>query len=236
MEIVLNDTCIVPYCQSDAIKEIENINETSFYCVSDFDLQSAVNVKDIVDAKFYSSDQECDKSLFTNKVKEESIIGYALKCGQDEASISLWKLVNVKFGSDSILRIFQGKGRVLRFKNKSTGLINDLKLEFDSTWLYLSKSVLDLFTFEFPNCPHIKNSTFVYFNVLLMDVPVATGTFAALKEGMETRCCICIEEYTTESVFYPHDEIHPMCTNCAFTLMIRNRHSKCPICRTDIVY
>jgi hypothetical protein len=234
MELKLDETHKVSYCQSETIEEFKKTNRTSFCCVSDFDIREAVNVKNV--SRFYTSEQRCAESLFNRAIRNETVIKYDLRNGYDEIRyISLWKLKNLKFGSDSIIRVKQGKGRVLRFKNVLTGAVKDLNLIFDNTWFYISRETMNLFTLSFPPRRNVKNSTYVHINVLLMEVAaVRTASFAPLKDGMDKACCICLNDFTQESVFYPHDGIHPICTECSFILVIEKQFN-CPICRKEFV-
>lgn len=229
----------VEYNSSVNIREWCSFDRTTFLCVSKLNLKNAFSLTRVDDYGFFDQVHEDHVNMFAHK--NESAVLYNLKNGCDGVRyISLWKVKDINV-TECFMRVFQGKGRSLRFRNKNTGTIDSLiNLDYDSSWIHLSPNILLDYTIEFPKRSKVLNSTQVFFNVNATIGPdIKNGIFGILKDACDTDCPICMEEFGNESVFYPHDHMHPMCTTCAFALFNASstgeRSLVCPICRAEIL-
>jgi hypothetical protein len=212
-----------------ANNEIDNITlETdTLLTVSKFKLDKIRNSKGNVQKKEMAPFMGCPISCFGGFMDNESIMGFFLKNGISNINwISFWK--SIQTYSDSLLRIIQGKGRVLRFRNKQTKKYHDLSICKDFLYMHITENILNDYTIEFPQRKRIKSSTIILFNFILTEK--SDCVFDNVNLAIHQECPICYEDFKeTESVFYPHDKMHPICSECVFRL----NDNKCPLCRQE---
>jgi hypothetical protein len=204
------------------------VTTSSLICISEFNVLKACKINQEY-GKLIEPYEMCDQSLFTDSVKHETCIEYILN-GTDSANIQVWKLNNLTIASGGIMKIYNGKGRTLRFENKNTSLVKDWKVKDKNICMFIPKEILNNYTVKVTQ-QHLQ-TTKINLNLFLMKN--VTSSFGIINNKNE-KCPICLNSFgENESVFYPHDQTHPICAPCTFKL-IAFGDNKCPLCRKIIL-
>lgn len=217
----------------DQENENVSIDSDSLITISKFNMNKATSNQRNVLKKNNEPFINCPISLFGGLVDSETILMYSLTDGKSHInSVALWKLKNKSY-SGTILRIYQGSGRTLRFRNKHTNKYSDINISYTNICVNIPKNTMSLYTIEFPKRKKITESTVVLFNFMIEEKKEPTDcVFDNVDLTKHDECYICYEKFkSNESVFYPHDKTHPICTECAFRLT----EEKCPMCRKKFV-
>lgn len=219
------------YTYFNAEYTMPHANTSNVTCISEFNVLESCTISTTFNTLYHMPHDNCVYSLFDTKVDNETCINATVLNGKS-IKFQIWKLTDLVIASGGIIKIYNGKNRILRFANKyDNSNVSVIKIQHNNVGMFVPKEILYECTIEVVENLNIERSIVVNLNLFLYEIKSSFGKLV----GTDDTCPICLDAFNPhESVFYSHDKMHPLCTNCAFTL-IRSGINKCPLCRTDII-